>query len=102
MYGSAAVAGASLLGIGALCYYGLGLSKQGQSIMVQSGFVFFKWIEYLFSTYLLGLFHGKMYLLYLYELKLVFILSYAKRKIILKKYMQKLFNWKLIISVNFR
>ncbi|VDN40370.1 unnamed protein product [Gongylonema pulchrum] len=36
-YGAAAVAGASLLGIGALCYYGLGLSKQGQSIMVQSG-----------------------------------------------------------------
>ncbi|VDK63389.1 unnamed protein product [Onchocerca ochengi] len=37
MYGSAAVAGASLLGIGALCYYGLGLSKEGQSILVQSG-----------------------------------------------------------------
>ncbi|VIO98711.1 Uncharacterized protein BM_BM5014 [Brugia malayi] len=36
-YGSAAVAGASLLGIGALCYYGLGLSKEGQSILVQSG-----------------------------------------------------------------
>ena len=27
--GSGAVAGASLLGIGALCYYGLGLSKTG-------------------------------------------------------------------------
>ncbi|VDN06241.1 unnamed protein product [Thelazia callipaeda] len=37
VYGSAAVAGASLLGIGALCYYGLGLSKGGQSILVQSG-----------------------------------------------------------------
>ncbi|EFO20623.1 growth hormone inducible transmembrane protein [Loa loa] len=37
MYGSAVVAGASLLGVGALCYYGLGLSKEGQSILVQSG-----------------------------------------------------------------
>ncbi|MCP9264666.1 hypothetical protein DINM_022801 [Dirofilaria immitis] len=37
LYGSAAVAGASLLGIGALCYYGLGLSKEGQSILMQSG-----------------------------------------------------------------
>ncbi|VDK69078.1 unnamed protein product [Litomosoides sigmodontis] len=37
MYGSAAAAGASLLGIGALCYYGLGLSKEGQSILIQSG-----------------------------------------------------------------
>ncbi|KAL3985535.1 Inhibitor of apoptosis-promoting Bax1 family protein [Acanthocheilonema viteae] len=37
MYGSAAVAGASLFGIGALCYYGLGLSKEGQSILIQSG-----------------------------------------------------------------
>lgn len=41
MYGSAAVAGASLLGIGALGYYGLGLSKEGQSILMQSGLVTF-------------------------------------------------------------
>lgn len=34
--GSAAVAGGSLLGIGALCYYGLGLSKS-PSIMSQAG-----------------------------------------------------------------
>lgn len=37
VYGTYAIAGASVFGIGMLCYYGLGLSKGGLSAMERSG-----------------------------------------------------------------
>lgn len=38
IYGTYALAGASVMGIGLLCYYGLGMSKEA-SIMSQSAYV---------------------------------------------------------------